>query len=74
MMRIKRFSRFALLGNCQINDALVCEVAMKATNDEKLAGIRKESLPAFDLAAFVFLLLIAGGAALWAILIAAMPP
>jgi len=47
---------------------------MKPTNDEKLAGIIRESLPAFVLAAFVFLLLIAGGAALWAILIAAMRP
>jgi len=40
--------------------------------DEKLAGLRKESLPEFVLATLIFLLIIAGGAALWTILVAAM--
>ena len=47
---------------------------MKPTRkeDEKLAGLRKETLAAFALAALILLLAIAGGAALWTILVAAM--
>jgi hypothetical protein len=65
---------FGFSGTANSTTQLVGEAPMKPTRkeDEKLAGLRKETLAAFALAALILLLAIAGGAALWTILVAAM--
>ena len=50
------------------------EAAMKPTDedDEKIASLKRKTLPTFVLAALVFMLTVAGTSALWWFMIAAM--
>jgi hypothetical protein len=50
------------------------EAAMKPTDedDEKIASLKRKTLPTFVLAALVFMLTVTGTSALWRFMIAAM--
>src|SRR5262245_9378531 len=48
------------------------EAAMKPTDEEKVASLKRETLPTFVLAALIFMLIVAGTSALWWFMIAPM--